>query len=318
MAVIGWTSVFFFSLLVLVKASDVFTDSAERIGLRFGLSEFIVGVTVVALGTSLPELISSVFSVIDGVPTMVSGNVVGSNISNILLILGLGAFFGKRLKISKDLVKVDLPFLVGSAFFLLVAVWDGVFGRIEALIFLFGLTVYMVYNITEKEEKTVDVVEEEIIEESGPGTFSNMTYLLFSISLVFVFVSAKYMVDSVVVLGTLLGIGPDIIALTAVSIGTSLPEIAVSVTAAVKGNSDIAVGNILGSNIFNTFAVMGIPGMMSVLTVSDIVRSFGIPVMIMATLLYFFMTQDREITLWEGTVLLMFFLLYLVKLFSLV
>ena len=127
-----WIIVLIISLAALIKASDYFTESAEKIGLFFGMSPFIVGVTIVALGTSLPELITCIIAVLEQSSEIVIGNVVGSNIANIFLVFGITAIVGKKMTITHNIVKVDLPFLAGSAFLLAVTGWDGYFNRIEA------------------------------------------------------------------------------------------------------------------------------------------------------------------------------------------
>ncbi|GAH33655.1 unnamed protein product, partial [marine sediment metagenome] len=122
-----WIIVFVVSLFVLIKASDYFTHSAEKIGLFFGIPLFIVGATIVAVGTSLPELISSIFAVLRNSSEIVVGNVVGSNVANIFLVLGIAAIVGRRMKLTYELIHVDLPLLIGSAFLLAVTIWDGIF-----------------------------------------------------------------------------------------------------------------------------------------------------------------------------------------------
>ena len=146
---------------------------------------------------------------------------------------------------------------------------------------------------------------------------SSKTWGIFIISSIFIFIGAKYTINSVIQLSELLNLGTEIIAISAVALGTSLPELMVSITAARKGKAEIAVGNILGSNIFNTFAVMGIPALFGVLIIPQSILSFGLPLMLAATLLYFFITQDNEITKWEGWMLIMFYAFFVIKLFNL-
>ena len=149
-----WIGLFVISLIVLIKSSDYFTISAEKIGVYFGLPAFLVGVTIVALGTSLPELLSSIIAVLKGSSEIVVGNVVGSNITNIFLVLGISAIIGKKLKIGYELMHVDLPILMASALYLAITIWDGVFTWSEGILGLIGLVVYLLYTVnTEKKDK---------------------------------------------------------------------------------------------------------------------------------------------------------------------
>jgi cation:H+ antiporter len=316
MAGVGvWVGVFVASLAVLVKSSDAFTGAAERIGLSKGVSPFVIGITVVGLGTSLPELMSSILAVVQGSTEIVVGNVVGSNIANILMILGAAAYLGKDITVDRDLIRVDLPLLIGSAFVLVIAAWDGVFTPVEGAISILALVVYLHYTMAEKDEEASEfaeeVLEEQEVRERDDGEVGWKTYAVLVGSIVFIFLGARYTVTSIVEMADLLGIGADFVAVTAVAIGTSLPELVVSVTAARKGQPEIAVGNILGSNIFNALAVMGVPSFIGALTIPATILSFGLPVMVIATLMYFFTTQNREITRWEGATLLLMYVLFI-------
>lgn len=328
MILLLWVLVFIASLFVLVKASDYFTDSAEKIGLFLGIPAFIVGVTIVAIGTSLPELISSIFAVLRNSSEIVVANVVGSNITNIFLVLGVAAIVSrKKLKVTYELIHVDLPIFIGSAFLLAAMIYDGVFTFIEALICLFGLIVYFSYAAhTQKQHKDVETqkevkdelkeVKKELRKETKPKTLGWKIPLTLVISAVLIYFGAKYVVDSIIALSNLLNVGKEIIAASALALGTSLPELTVSITAARKGNAGIAIGNVLGSNIFNTFGVMSIPAFIGTLIIPHSIITFALPMMVIASLLYFFITQDREITRWEGWLLIMFYVFFIVKLFG--
>lgn len=314
-----WASVFVASLIVLIKASDYFTYAAEKIGLFYGMPPFIVGVTIVALGTSLPELISSIIAVTEGSSEIVIGNVVGSNIANIFLVLGLSAVVGKKMKISHELIHVDLPLLMGSAFLVALMAWDGFFTWIEGLLCLMGIIVYLFYTISNtNDEKGLLKIFLQKFSMSGKHTLSWKVILLLFASSAFVFLGAKYTIESIINLSEILKLGMDVIAVSAVALGTSLPELMVSISAARKGKPEMAVGNVLGSNIFNSFVVMGIPSLIGVLVIPDDILNFSIPVMLIATILYFFITQDRQITRWEGWLLVIFYVFFIIELFGLV
>lgn len=314
MTILLWVIVFAVSLAVLIKASDYFTDAAEKIGIFFGIPAFIVGVTIVAFGTSLPELVSSIIAVLKDSSEIVVGNVVGSNITNIFLVLGFSAIFAsKKIKVSYELIHVDLPILVGSAFLLTATIWDGVFSFGEAIICLIGIVVYIFYSIKSDSEQDG---EKEKAEKKKSRKLEPKTIITLIVSAFFIFLGAKYTIDSVIVLSEILNIAKEIIAVGAVALGTSLPELVVSITAARKGNPEMAVGNVLGSNIFNTFVVMGIPAFIGTLIIPASILTFALPMMLIATLLYFFITQDKEITRWEGMLLVLFYIFFVGKLFS--
>ena len=322
-----WLLILIVSLFVLIKASDYFTDSAERIGIFFGMPAFIVGVTIVAVGTSLPELISSIIAVLRNSSEMVVGNVLGSNIANIFFVLGIAAVVArKKIKIGYELIHVDLPILVGSAFLLAATIWDGKFTLFEALLCLAALVVYFAYathigkkhpgaGITKELKSKMREIKGRM--ENGVRRLDPKVWLTFVISAVLIFIGAKYTVEAVINLSELLNIGKAVIAATAVGLGTSLPELSVCISAVRKGKTEMAVGNVLGSNIFNALGVMGISALFGVLVIPTNMLMFALPIMLLGTILYFFITQDREITKWEGWLLLIFYVFFIGKMFNL-
>jgi len=315
-----WICIFVAGLIVLLKSSDFFTGAAEKIGLKLGIPSFVVGVTIVAIGTSLPELISSIFAVTNGASEIVIGNVVGSNIANILLVLGVVAIVSKKIETHYEILKVDLPIFFASALYILITCFDGEFNYIEGIIGLIGVIVYLIYAASSakkndnksKQKKELKGINKELIKE---GISPQLLILL--ISGFFIFIGAKYTIDSVIQISEMLNIGKELIAISAVAIGTSLPELFVGYSAAKKGNAGMAFGNVLGSNIFNSFGVLGVASLFGVLTIPSSIIMFSLPVMIGASLLYFFMTQDKQLTLWEGAILLLLYVLYIGKIFTL-
>ena len=314
-----WGLIFIASMTVLVKASDFFTDSAEKIGTFFGVPSFIIGVTIVALGTSLPELVSSIVGIFNNESQIVVGIVSGSNIANICLIMGITAIIGKDFKITYNITHVDLPMLLGSAFLLVIMLMDGKFTLFEAVLCVAGLVVYMLHTINAAKASGV---KKKSAEEMNK--LSIKPWLILLASGVAIFFGAKYTVTAIQRLADILKIGESVIAASAVALGTSLPELSVSISAARKGNPEMAVGNILGSNIFNTFAVMGIPVIIgkSAMTHFNLVITSNmlkttLPIMVISTLLFYFITSENKITRWEGWLLLIFYILYLYTLFGL-
>jgi cation:H+ antiporter len=314
----SWIIVFILSLFVLIKASGYFTGSAEKIGIFFGIPPFIVGVTIVAVGTSLPELVSSVVAVLEGSSEIVVGNVVGSNLTNILLIVGVSAIVGKKFEINYELIHVDLPLFVGSAFLLAATVWDGVFTLPEALLCIAGFVLYSLYIINAGDRHKTVAAKKGGNVKPEQRNLDRKILIVLAGSALFIFLGAKYTVESIIKLSEMLNVGKEIIAATAVAFGTSLPELMVSFTAAREGNPEIAIGNVLGSNIFNAFAVMGISALFGTLLIPQSILSFALPLMLIATLLYLFITQDKQITEWEGGLLLLFYFFFIGKIFNLI
>ncbi len=310
-----WSLVLLVSLAVLLKASSWFTAAAERIGLALGLPSFLVGVTIVAFGTSLPELVSSVLAVLHGASEIVAGNVVGSNVANLLLILGLAAILGGHLRVRYELVSVDLPFLAGSAFFLALVLWNGQVSRPEGALCLVGMGLYVWYAVASKAPIDAELEALERVLTREPRWLRSSLILLGSG--VLIYFGADYTVAAVIEISTLLGIGRDVIAASAVALGTSLPEVAVTIVAARRGQPELAVGNVLGSNIFNAFGIIGVSALVGPLAVPPTILDFALPMMVIATLLAFFMIMEKEMTKWEGWLAILFYVYFLGALFNL-
>ena len=326
-----WTVVFIVSLIVLVKGADWLIASAEKIGLSIGLSPFIVGVIIVGLGTSFPELISSLAAVFSGATEIVTSNAVGSNIANILLVVGISAIVGKKLTVTKSLINLDLPLLsIGTVLFLGVIIDKQInFG--EALLLLVAYTLYLIYTFVHKDE--LDEIQEKEKSKILPSRQSrrkNITIksksirpkitfkdiLLLILGIIFLTTGAKFLIDSLIKLSEILNIATGVIAISAVALGTSLPELIVSVKAASQHKSDVALGNIFGSNVFNILVVIGIPALFKTLQVDQKTFIIGIPTMALATLLFVISGISRKIYLWEGTLYLFVYALFIIKLFN--
>jgi cation:H+ antiporter len=325
--IIFWIVVFIISLAVLVKGADWLIESAEKIGLAIGLSPFIVGVTIVGVGTSFPELISSLMAVFQGVPDVVAANVIGSNIANILLIVGISAILARRLVVTKSLIDLDLPLLAISTVILIGIMWDKQITLGESILMLVTYGIYLFYTIIHKEDKHEDGIEStlpsredrrnipELTEANKPKlTIKDFVYLLLGIiGLIF---GSKYMIDALVNLSTLLNIATGVIAITAVAVGTSLPELLVSVKAAMQKKSEIALGNIFGSNVFNGLVVVGLPGLFQTLPVDTQTFMIGLPTVGAATLLFIISGISKRIHIWEGAFYLSLYVLFIAKLFN--
>ncbi len=299
-----YIAIFAVSLFALLQASDFFVAAAEKIGLSFGIPPFIIGVTVVAFGTSLPELASSIAAVVEGSSDIVIGNVVGSNIANVALVLGLVAIIGKEIKVHETIMHTDIPLLVLSAFLLWFVVYDGKVTIFEAIFLLIALVIFLLNSLTGNKD---DEVERPKI------TWQTIVILI--ASAVVIKFGADYTVLGIVKLSGLMGIGSAVIAQSLVALGTSLPEVFVSIAAIKKGQTDIAVGNVLGSNIFNTYAVMSIPAFIGPLVIPPEVLQFSLPFMVALTIALAVMCISKTISRWEGYMLMLFYVFFLVKLF---
>ncbi|MBT8221057.1 MAG: calcium/sodium antiporter [Bacteroidia bacterium] len=295
--------IFLVSLSVLLKASDFFIDSSEKIGISFGISPFVIGITIVAFGTSLPELATSISAMMANESGIVLGNVVGSNIANILLVFGITIIAsGKETPISRSIIHLDIPVLLIATAALWYATRDFSFLIYEAVIFLVVLAAYLIKSIRK---------------ESGNLDKTNLrytVYLIFALSGVFVFLGSKYTIFSIEKISEIVGISTELIALSMVALGTSLPEVIVSIQAARRGKTDMALGNVIGSNIFNILAVMGIPALIGTLDIASSILDFSLPFMFAVTVLLAVLCVYGRIFRWIGVLFVILYLLYMIYL----
>jgi cation:H+ antiporter len=310
--------IFAVALFFLIKSANYFVVYSEKLGLSLGVPQFIIGLTIISMGTSLPELVTSIFSIAKGEAGFVSGNVIGSNIANILLVVGITSIIAKRVEVKRSIIRLDLPLLVGSGAILVLTMRDGVFNFTEALLSIIGFIIYILYNISQHkenlEEKERKLLKFMKVEKKPPLKW--YYFLFITLSAVALYISAGFTIDSVIELASFLNIDTAIIAITAVAIGTSLPELLVSISAAKKGNFDMALGNILGSNIFNGFMVMGVAGLIAPLPIPDSVLNIGIPFFIIATVFLVFSGIERKFYNFEGALYLILYVLFIGQLFN--
>ncbi|MFH1598609.1 MAG: calcium/sodium antiporter [Patescibacteria group bacterium] len=302
-----WFLLFFVTLLALVKSANIFTRYAEKLGHVLGMSQFIVGVVIVAIGTSLPELATSLSSVIQRETGMVSGNVLGTVIANILLGLGLAAIFSKKIiKIKHDIFQGDFPIFIGAILLVFFTMMDGNLTPREALLFLLGFIVYLSYSrIVHRDSK-----------ESSRQPFSWKIIWGLVISLAIIALSSHWIIKSIIEIAGLLGFGTSVLAASLIAVGTSLPEIAVAITAVRRGNHDLLIGNIIGSNIFDIFVILGASGLITTLVVPQVVVTLIIPFILAVSILYWVVSHDRKINRAEGLLMILIYLLFIGKLFS--
>lgn len=304
--------IFVISLAVLVKSADVFTDAAEKIGRKLKMPSFIIGVTIVAAGTSLPELISSLIAVLKGFSEIVIGNVVGANIANLLLVTGIAALLCKKTaELNFKFSKLDIALFIFAPILLAISIWDGVFSFSEAVLCVAVFLIYGWSLARSRGEKKLESACEDL------RNFGFLNIIAFAFSAAFLYFGAKYTVESVIRISEILKIGKEIIAISAVSIGTTLPEMMASVSAMRKNKPEIALGNVMGSTIFNILVVMGIPGLFGRIIIPSNIFKLALPAMLASALLYLFIIRDKKISKLEGWALLAFYIVFIGKLFAL-
>lgn len=238
--------------ILLMKGADFFVDGACAIAKRFGISEMVIGLTIVAMGTSLPEAAVSLAAAWKGNADISVGNVVGSNILNILIILGITSVI-TELMIQKNTIRYEMPFLILITAVLLFMGMDGEIAFYEGIILWILFLVYLGYLFKISKSETTDRIEIE--NKQGMSVLKSIVFTL--IGLVMIIAGSDFAVDAASAIARIIGLSERFIGLTIVALGTSLPELVTSVTAARKGSADIAIGNIVGSNIFNILFVLG-------------------------------------------------------------
>lgn len=268
-------------LVVLVGAAELFVRGASGLAARFGVSPLVVGLTVVAFGTSAPELSVSLSAVWKGSPDLAVGNAVGSNIFNVLFILGLTALISPLI-VAQKLVRIDVPIMIGAAVLLWVMTLDGRLGRLEGVGLFAGIVAYVLLAVWSARRESPAVRAE--YDEANPNGHKPIwiTMLLLAGGLAGIVLGARWLVQGATGIAASLGVSDLVIGLTIVAAGTSLPEVATSVVAAVRGHRDIAVGNVVGSNIFNVLGILGATSALAPdgLPVASSVLAFDIPVML--------------------------------------
>ena len=304
-------------LIALVLGAELLVRGAASIATRFGIQPVIIGLTVVAFGTSAPELAVSVGAAFSGSTDVAFGNVVGSNIVNILLILGASAVVG-GLAVSQRIIRIDVPLLFAVSLVTILLSLDNRIGRLDGAVLFAGVLAYTGWLIRGARRETPEVSEEyadsvEALEVPVVERPLVVQGLLLLAGLAALIIGSQLLVDSATTIASVLGLSDLVIGLTVVSIGTSLPELATSITAAFRGQRDIAVGNVIGSNLFNLMCVLGATGLIAPngVPVSDASLRLDLPVMLAATFVLAPIFWNRfEIRRWEGMVLVSFYAVF--------
>lgn len=343
-------------VIIVLKGADWLTDGAVNIATRFGVSQMVIGLTIVAMGTSMPEFCVSMVSALKGTPDLAVGNVVGSNTLNTLLIVGCSALVAP-IMVKRSSVKRDIPFAVVASLLMLLFCLDGAIGRVDAAVLFAGFCLFMFVTLkyaktTEEHAATVatsgaamataaasstSVSETPTSQTSAPeastsqpssseasssetsapkasqasGTSMLKAVVMLVVGLLCLIVGSNMFVDNASFVASSLGVSDAVIGLTIVAGGTSLPELATSMVSAKKGNSDIAIGNVIGSNVFNILMIIGITGLVKPMHIAGITTLDLIMMLASMLLMWFFCRTTYKVKRWEGAVLTIVYLAYL-------
>lgn len=289
--------------LVLVGA-DRLTEGASALARRMHVPEIVIGLTIVACGTSMPEFFVSLMSALNGTPDMAVGNVVGSNTMNAMLIVGCAAMVAPMV-ISRNTVRKDIPFAVGASLLLILLTLDSAIGRTDGIVLLLGFAAFMAYTLWQTKGAKTD--EQDAVKPQNP--WLSVLYVLLGLAgLVF---GSDLFVDAASRVAATLGVSQSVIGLTIVAGGTSLPELATSVVAARKGQSAIAIGNVIGSNVFNILLILGATAVISPLQMEGI-TALDMGVMCGSMMMVWLFSYTRyTVERWEGALLVFCYLAYL-------
>lgn len=292
-------------IILLFLGGEGLVKGASRLARILGISPVVIGLTVVAFGTSAPEFVVSLIAVLKGSNDIVLGNIIGSNISNIGLILGIGALISPLI-IQGRLIKVEVPIMIILSLILYGLAWGLSFGLFQG-IFLFGaLIVFTIYSYfgSKKEPKIVEEEYEEFIDQDGPA-WKQVLFIV--LGLAALIIGARFVVDSAIFLARIVGVSELVISITVVAIGTSLPELSTTIVAAMKKEHDIIVGNIIGSNIFN-IGILGLVSIIHPIKVDSAILKSEFPIMLFFSILILpIMMTGKKISRLEGTLLLLLY-----------
>ena len=303
-------------LVVLTSGAETLVRGASHLAAAWGLSPLIIGLTVVAYGTSAPELAVSLHASLAGNPAIAVANVVGANIFNVLCVLGICALMAP-LVISRQLVRIDVPIMIGASLMLWGLAFDGELSWIDGIVLLITIVIYTVWSIKMSRKESVEVPEDVLQEfeaaRAHRGGHVVKHLVLMIVGLAMLLLGAHWLVDGAVAVARSLGVSDVIVGLTVVAVGTSLPELTTSIVAIIRGQQDIAVGHIIGSNIFNILGIVGVSAVAAPdgLIVAPSMIDMDIPIMVVVALacLPIFFT-GLKIVRWEGLIFLLAYVAY--------
>jgi cation:H+ antiporter len=300
---------------LLIFGADKFTYCAERIGKTLKLPGFVIGAVIISVGTCLPEMIASIFAVLKGTTEIVAGSVIGSNITNTFLVLGVAFLFFKGEYVKINLISIDIPLYISATALFIFMTYDGRYEVADGILSLFGAAIYIWSVLTRKPDPEAEVEEEG---EGGAAPATAFTYVLLVASSAMLYFGGEWTVDYINEVAKIYHINEGVIAGTAVAIASSLPELMISFKYARKGKLDIALGNIVGSGIFNFFSVIGVASLFSYFTpkpglliVAEDTISKGLPMMAFAAIIFTFVVIDKKPSKYEGAMFLLIYVFYL-------
>lgn len=297
-------------LAMVVYGSDILVDGASSVARKIGISDFVIGIVIVGFGTSCPELVVSVTGALEGSSAIALGNVIGSNIFNVLLILGLTAVM-IPIGVTRHNKTVDLPILLGVSLFFSLVVLKGTLNRVDAVIFLIIFALYVAYNLKAGKQ-------EESEEEGTEKTYGlALSCLMIAGGLAGLILGGKMFVNSAVDIAHALGASEKFIAVTILAVGTSLPELMTCVVAAAKKKGQLALGNIVGSNVFNILLILGVAGLITPMETSSVnyVDLATLMVGALSLFVFAFASRKQQISRPAGIIMLLFEVAYMVYLF---
>lgn len=290
----------------VLKGADYLTEGAAAVARRMHIPEMIIGLTIVAAGTSAPELFVSVVSALKGTSDMAVGNVVGSNIMNTMLIVGVAAMVAP-MNISKNTVKKDLPFTVAASMLLLFLAFDHFLGHVGGFMLLAGFALFMAYSIYSASRSPEPDSNDQVAQ------MSKLKSAIFVLGgLLLLIVGSNVFVDHASQLALSMGISEGVVGLTVVAGGTSLPELATTVVAARKGQSALAIGNVIGSNVFNILLILGLTATIHPLQIEGITTIDMAVMLLSVSFVWIFCFTRLKVERWEGATLLVGYLVYLI------
>ena len=292
----------------MLWGADRLTDGAVAVAEKMKMPQIVIGLTIVAMGTSMPEFCVSLISALKGTSDLAVGNIVGSNIFNTLLIVGVSALVAP-MSIMKTTVRKDIPFALVASALLLIMCLDGDISRINAAILFVMFLIFMYITLRGAKAQGTDLEEKE---KKPMATWLSVVWIL--VGLACLIGGSNLFVDGATAVATKLGVSEAVIGLTIVAGGTSLPELATSVVSARKGNSGIAIGNVLGSNVFNILAILGLTGVISPMTLKGITMTDLSMMVISIILIWLFSFTKYKIERWEGAILTAVFVGYIYSL----
>lgn len=295
-------------IVLVLWGADRLTDGAVAVAEKMKMPQIVIGLTIVAMGTSMPEFCVSLISALKGTSDLAVGNIVGSNIFNTLLIVGVSALVAP-MSIMKTTVRKDIPFALVASALLLIMCLDGDISRIDAAILFVMFLIFMYITLRGAKAQGTDLEKKE---KKPMATWLSVVWIL--VGLACLIGGSNLFVDGATVVATKLGVSEAVIGLTIVAGGTSLPELATSVVSARKGNSGIAIGNVLGSNVFNILAILGLTGVISPMTLKGITMTDLSMMVISIILIWLFSFTKYKIERWEGAILTAVFVGYIYSL----